>query len=741
MLNQSIKEFLENGTIEIALRTLAIPEYNNIADKMVDYYLSIFPHNVELLNKAVGIYFNTDKRKCYQCLRALKSTNWPLMKECMKYVENDWTYYNPEAVSRIRRELTYPKKNMITLTMTSCKRLNLFMSTVNSFINCCTDIRLIDRWVCIDDNSSQSDRDKMMELYPFIEFILKGADEKGHAISVNKLREMVTTPYVFHLEDDWTFIHKRDYLTDCLEILQASPKYGQCLINKNYAESHKQSDVIGGFAKSTLSGLEYVLHEYCDQVEFVKKYGNCPTSSYWPHFSLRPGLTRMRVYKEIGRFNPNATHFEMEYAHRYVSAGYSTVFLNGMYSIHTGRLTSERNDESKLNAYDLNQEKQFGAEPKPIKEQVREPEPIDPTIAPIAPVAPVAPIPINSNSRKVPDNMTSLKFMIFVLNMDRRADRWAKFNEMNKENIGSKMKYVRYPAIDGKMIKSTPQLQRIFDGNDYNMRKGMVGCAMSHIKLYTELVKSEYDFVCVLEDDAQLTTKFDEKFIKLITKAGKDWDIIYLGHHSYPKYRVESNYDRNNMDIKIEKWGRTKSLQESVGGTIGYLISRKGAENLLEFINKNGMTNGIDTVQQKSADVLNVYYSSPHLVYSDYCDGKAQVDTDIQFDYDSLSQSIEARFEEEIKFFENDEVYVIISENQMNKMIRDPKTENVLMYKNMDSSKIYDMQQNCLFPSYTLNNKVLVVVPKPTETHLQSRFFDRLKHNGEWSVSNAISMV
>lgn len=67
---------------------------------------------------------------------------------------------------------------LITLTITSCKRLDLFVKTINSFMQCCKDIHLIDEWFCVDDNSSIEDRLRMQELYPFINFYFKTLEEK-----------------------------------------------------------------------------------------------------------------------------------------------------------------------------------------------------------------------------------------------------------------------------------------------------------------------------------------------------------------------------------------------------------------------------------------------------------------------------------------------------------------------------------------------------------------------------------
>ena len=70
-------------------------------------------------------------------------------------------------------------------------------------------------------------------------------------------------------------------------------------------------------------------------------------------------MTRKDVFDKIGVFNESTGHFEMEYAFRYVEKGYKTVFMDNMYCYHTGRCTFERGSDLK-NAYDLNNENQFG---------------------------------------------------------------------------------------------------------------------------------------------------------------------------------------------------------------------------------------------------------------------------------------------------------------------------------------------------------------------------------------------
>ena len=87
--------------------------------------------------------------------------------------------------------------------------------------------------------------------------------------------------------------------------------------------------------------------------------------------------------------------------------------------------------------------------------------------------------------------------------MDRRPDRWETFTQLKQLDF---LNYKRFSEIDGEKLISTHQLQQIFENNDYNMRKGMVGCFMSHIVLCTQLINSQDDTYLILEDDVEPQT-------------------------------------------------------------------------------------------------------------------------------------------------------------------------------------------------------------------------------------------
>jgi len=256
---------------------------------------------------------------------------------------------------------------MITFTITSCKRLDLFKRSVNSFLNSCLDSSLISQWICIDDNSSQEDREEMKRLYPFFEFIFKSKENKGHARSLNLLLENIKNKYFFQTEDDWVFLQKKTYLSDCLEILNEDERLGQVVMNRNYAEhaNNEGLNLVGGFPQRTkISGKRYIVHEFYNrgsesEGEFWKKNPTAQSCCYWPHFSLNPSLIKFDIFKKVGTFNETASHFEMEFAGRYTNNNYLTAFQDGVYVSHIGRSNKDRQDTETKNAYELNGTKQF----------------------------------------------------------------------------------------------------------------------------------------------------------------------------------------------------------------------------------------------------------------------------------------------------------------------------------------------------------------------------------------------
>jgi len=688
------------------------------------YFSEKFPNSINIIDEyGIISYYKGNHKNSYKIYKDLLDTKQVDLNTTkslifnqhfsINSIVNDYITYD---INKIKYILNKKKSEnpQVTLSITTCKRFDLFEKTINSVLNC-FDIDMIDNWFCVDDNSSKEDRKKMKELYPFFTFYFKTTEEKGHCNSMNIIKKHVLdifkTPYLVHLEDDWKFYEERDYIKDAINVLNENEYIGQCLFNKNYAEIPEDINISGGDFKVTKNGFRYYLHEYANthekKIQWIRKHGNSRSSNYWPHFSFRPSVLKTSIFEKIGDFNKDANHFEMEYANRYFEKGYISSFFERIYCRHIGRLTSERHDDNILNAYKLNNEDQF------VKKENKQQN-------------------VEKNNHKI------LKLNTSVINLDRRPDRWEKFKQ-NAKSIEF-LNYRRFSAVDGSKLKSNHQLQRIFDNNDYNMRPGIVGCAMSQIKLYIELIKSESDVFFILEDDTEFTTDFDKKFnyiFQQIMEKNPNWDIIFLGHHVRNMKDFDTVYNKDTFP-KIEKWDTNKSFQNSIGGGFGYLISKKGAENFLNLIDKTGMTNAIDTMQQNFSNNLNVFYCTPHLIFSKCVrPGMAHIDSNIQYDYNSLTVHLENRIQQEIQYYINKQknIYNIESyEKALIVSINIKNANNTIYFYKDDEKNINNIILNCIHPYYTLEKTVLFIIPDGDS----ERYFHRFKKNGKFNIEDAL---
>jgi GR25 family glycosyltransferase involved in LPS biosynthesis len=434
----------------------------------------------------------------------------------------------------------------------------------------CQDHHLITDWVCVDDNSPEEDRVKMKDEFPHIEFIFKTPTQRGHGHSMNIIRNLALerdVDFIVHVEDDHEFLWDYPLLTHSIRVLLEHPTYGQCLFNLNYGEEPRDIHHQGGVERETEEGVRYYEH-----VQGLQVSG--PSSTYWPHFSLRPGVWKASILK-CGDFIEHS-HFELDYALRFVDAGFKTVFLDGIFCEHIGRKTKDRFGQE-MNAYTLNNTTQFGT-----------------------------------------------TYSTYIINLDRRQDRWIHLPFDQLTNV------LRVHAVDGLALQPSRELHALFRENLVDMTPGIIGCALSHLLLHHCLLPNfkQKSISLVLEDDISVCSEFQAKCAEVLGKLSmSNWDMVFIGHHS-------KEPPANTDDLVLYKAQSTAhSFQLSYGGTFGYFVRHTAIPKIKSYIQQYGMTNAIDTVFQKCIDHgLNVYYPSVPLVTSPMytsplCDSDIQGDT------------------------------------------------------------------------------------------------------------------
>lgn len=123
---------------------------------------------------------------------------------------------------------------------------------------------------------------------------------------------------------------------------------------------------------------------------------------------------------------------------------------------------------------------------------------------------------------------SSRKFRLIpvkVINLARSADRRAHI-AAHLGALGVPFKF--FAAIDGTQVPESVRAR-----HDPTIPPGFVGCSESHLSLLREIAEGESEFVCVLEDDAELTPPALQLLDFAVLRSLPSFDVLRL--ESYPR--------------------------------------------------------------------------------------------------------------------------------------------------------------------------------------------------------------
>ena len=203
----------------------------------------------------------------------------------------------------------------VTVCLTACGRPDLLARTLESFYQFNT--YPIKRFIIYEDSGTDCNAD-LKVIYPDIEW-MGGKERIGQIRAIDTMYQLVQTPYIFHLEEDWEF-YKPGFIEASMAILEAGPMIGMVWIReKDDTNQHPiiwQEDF--GIMKTNHQGL-------------------------WSGFCFNPGLRRLADYKKFGAYN-NHTQFsrakpwlaEAAISKLYAAAGFRAAILKQGYVKHIG---------------------------------------------------------------------------------------------------------------------------------------------------------------------------------------------------------------------------------------------------------------------------------------------------------------------------------------------------------------------------------------------------------------------
>ena len=167
---------------------------------------------------------------------------------------------------------------------------------------------------------------------------------------------------------------------------------------------------------------------------------------------------------------------------------------------------------------------------------------------------------------------------VFIINMACNIERFVKCSKQ-LDAVG--VEYERFAAIEGKSLQPE-EINKYY--NDKNaqrllgksMSRGEIGCVLSHIGIYKQMIAQKLPFALILEDDAYALPPL--KDILEVYEKTMDPDkaiITFLGEGAPVMGHVERIY----LPFSVYSLGKVN------GGfrAHAYIISLKAAKKILDF--------------------------------------------------------------------------------------------------------------------------------------------------------------
>lgn len=217
---------------------------------------------------------------------------------------------------------------------------------------------------------------------------------------------------------------------------------------------------------------------------------------------------------------------------------------------------------------------------------------------------------------------------VYVINLQRQPDRWSKIEQelsrvLDCSGVQLWNLTERYDAIDATHFSHEPQknddIDPIFTLGDQlfvepqpltlptrieldspiRMSRPEIAVAQSHIDVWRQVKAGSHEYVLILEDDVwfrpEFAKKLDQAWTEITTEINmkSDFDILYLSYeevkHGAPKIFLSNNVFRPERGL----WYLS-----------GYVVSREGAEKLLNLLPCRGPIDLWINHQFKLLDVL-----------------------------------------------------------------------------------------------------------------------------------------
>lgn len=213
--------------------------------------------------------------------------------------------------------MRFDPSSQITLVVTSCGRFDLLRRTLESFDQ--FNSAPIREVFITEDSGDDAVHDCVPTHWRAHTTCLVNRPQLGQMRSVDLAYSKVTTPWVFHCEDDWLF-YRPGFIEDSQRLLEADPQALQVWLRSFHHDLQVHSP--------------YVSRGPRQQLNHVGFYRLASSKADWQGFSFNPGLRRLADYVLHA---PYAAHGgEKSLSRAYAAQGRYALLLESDAVLHTG---------------------------------------------------------------------------------------------------------------------------------------------------------------------------------------------------------------------------------------------------------------------------------------------------------------------------------------------------------------------------------------------------------------------
>ncbi len=213
---------------------------------------------------------------------------------------------------------------------------------------------------------------------------------------------------------------------------------------------------------------------------------------------------------------------------------------------------------------------------------------------------------------------------LYIINIPRCKDRRNHMERLCRDHA-LECRWIE--GIGGKSLKDRELKAKYGDDilskrehlKGRSLTKAEIGCVLSHLSAYQAILSQNPKIACILEDDVLFPDHF-KTLLQSIAVAVEQWDLLLLGHWSYPMPNREKGargkaFGVNLAPINKVTYKLTEPIEFPFSAT-GYCITQAAAKKMINYVFP--IKAPIDWYTGSSGSMLKLRILSPPCVLPDF---------------------------------------------------------------------------------------------------------------------------